>query len=208
MKVKSESEVAQSCLTLSDPMDCSLPGSSVHGIFQARVLEWGALGMKTLQMVINIWSAPQLVLDKIIFIRFCLEQKWKWSESASHSVESDSLRPRGLCSSWNSPGQNTAVGSLSPLQGIFPTQRSNLGLPHCRWIFYQLSQKGSPRILEWVAYPFSSEFSWPRNSISWIQENQGLLHCRQILCQLSYWGFCFKFIQLLTFQHSFCSKKN
>ena len=43
MKVKSESEVAQSCLTLSDPMDCSLPGSSVHGIFQARVLEWGAI---------------------------------------------------------------------------------------------------------------------------------------------------------------------
>ena len=43
MKVKSESEVAQSCLTLSDPMDCSLPGSSVHGIFQARVLAWGAI---------------------------------------------------------------------------------------------------------------------------------------------------------------------
>ena len=43
MKVKSESEVTQSCPTLSDPMDCSLPGSSVHGIFQARVLEWGAM---------------------------------------------------------------------------------------------------------------------------------------------------------------------
>ena len=43
MKVKSESEVAQSCLTLSDPMDCSLPGSSIYGIFQARVLEWGAI---------------------------------------------------------------------------------------------------------------------------------------------------------------------
>ena len=43
MKMKSESEVAQSCLTLSDPMDCSPPGSSVHGIFQARVLEWGAI---------------------------------------------------------------------------------------------------------------------------------------------------------------------
>ena len=43
MKVKRESEVAQLCLTLSDPMDCSLPGSSVHGIFQARVLEWGAI---------------------------------------------------------------------------------------------------------------------------------------------------------------------
>ena len=43
IKVKSESEVAQSCPTLSDPMDCSLPGSSAHGIFQARVLEWGAI---------------------------------------------------------------------------------------------------------------------------------------------------------------------
>jgi len=43
--VKSESEVAQSCPTLSDPMDCSLPGSSVHGIFQARVLEWGAMAV-------------------------------------------------------------------------------------------------------------------------------------------------------------------
>ena len=43
MKVKSESEVTQSCPTLSDPMDCSLPGSSIHGLFQARVLEWGAI---------------------------------------------------------------------------------------------------------------------------------------------------------------------
>ena len=43
MKVKSESEVAQSCPTLSDPMDCSPPGSSIHGIFQARVLAWGAI---------------------------------------------------------------------------------------------------------------------------------------------------------------------
>ena len=48
MKVKSESEVAQSCPTLSDPMDCSLPGSSVHGIFQARVLEWGAIAFSEL----------------------------------------------------------------------------------------------------------------------------------------------------------------
>ena len=43
MKVKRESEVVQLCPTLSDPMDCSLPGSSIHGIFQARVLEWGAI---------------------------------------------------------------------------------------------------------------------------------------------------------------------
>ena len=48
MKVNSESEVAQSCLTSNDPMDCSLPGSSVHGIFQARVLEWGATAFSAL----------------------------------------------------------------------------------------------------------------------------------------------------------------
>ena len=50
MKVKSESEVAQSCLTPSDPMDCSLPGSSVHGIFQARVLEWSAIAFSEIYM--------------------------------------------------------------------------------------------------------------------------------------------------------------
>ena len=60
-------------------------------------------------------------------------------------------------------GQNTGVGSLSLLQGIFPTQGLNPGLPHWRQIFYQLSHKGSPRILEWVAYPFSCGYSWPRN---------------------------------------------
>ena len=57
---------------------------------------------------------------------------------------SDSLRPHGLQSPWNSPGQNTGVGGLSLLQGIFPTQASNPGLLHCRWILYQLSHKGSP----------------------------------------------------------------
>ena len=50
-----------------------------------------------------------------------------------------------LCSPWNSPGQNTGVGSLSFLQGFFPTQGLNPGLLHCRWILYQLSHKGSPR---------------------------------------------------------------
>ena len=70
-----------------------------------------------------------------------------------------------LCdpSPWNSPGQNTGVGSLSILQGIFSTQELNPGLLHCSQILYQLSHKGNPRILEWVAYPFSSVSSWPRN---------------------------------------------
>ena len=56
MKVKSESEVAQLCLTLSDPMDCSLPGSSVHGIFQARALEWGAIAFSDIHIQVHISS--------------------------------------------------------------------------------------------------------------------------------------------------------
>ena len=71
------------------------------------------------------------------------------------------LQPHGLCSPWNSLGQNTGEDSLSLLQGIFPNQGLNPGLPHCRWILYQLSHKGSP--LEWVAYAFSSRYSQPRN---------------------------------------------
>ena len=55
------------------------------------------------------------------------------------------------------------VGSLSLFQGIFPTQGLNPGLSHCSQILYQLRHKGSPRTLEWVAYPFSSGSSWPRN---------------------------------------------
>ena len=57
MKVKSESEIAQSCLTLRDPMDCNLPGSSVHGIFQARVLEWGAIAFSNM-------SKRRVLIDK------------------------------------------------------------------------------------------------------------------------------------------------
>ena len=78
--------VTQPCPTLCDPMDCSLPGSSIHG---------------------------------------------------------------------DSPGKNTEVGSHALPQGIFPAQGLNPGLPHCRQILYCLSCQGSPRILEWVAYPFS-----------------------------------------------------
>ena len=63
---------------------------------------------------------------------------------------------------WNT-GQDTEEGSCSFLQGIFPTQGLNPGFPHCRWILYQLSQQRSPRILEWVAYPFSSRSFRPRN---------------------------------------------
>ena len=85
---------AQPCPTLCDPMNCSPPGTSVHG---------------------------------------------------------------------DSPGKKTEVGCHALLQGIFPTQGSNPGLPHCRQILHWLSHQGSPGILEWVVYPFSRGSSWPRN---------------------------------------------
>ena len=91
MKMKSESEVAQSCPTLGDPVDCSLPGSSTHGIFQARVLEWGAVDFSGLiAQSCSIFCHP---MD-------C---------SPAGSVHGDS------------PGENTGVGCHFLLQEIFPT---------------------------------------------------------------------------------------
>ena len=80
---------------------------------------------------------------------------------------SNGLKVTQLCLTLGDPMdytvQNIEVGSLSLLQGIFPTQELNPGLPHCRQILYQLSHKRSPTILEWVDYPFSSGSSWPRS---------------------------------------------
>ena len=102
----------------------------------------------------------QKLIHKLSFLLvYCLPPKLEYNAQ----VSSNSLWPQGLYSPWNSPGKNTGVGSLSLLQGIFPTQGSNLGLLNCRCILYQLSHKGCPRILEWVAYTFSSGSSRPRN---------------------------------------------
>ena len=68
MKVKSESEAAQSCPTLSDSMDCSLPGSSVHGIFQARVLEWGAIAFSSSSVYISVNSIISFFMAEEYFI--------------------------------------------------------------------------------------------------------------------------------------------
>ena len=113
---------------------------------------------------------------------YLLSLKVKWSESESGSVVSDSLRPYGLHSPWNSPGQNTGVGSLSLLQGIFPTQGSNLGLPHCRRILLPAEPQGKPKNTGMGSLSF----------LQWIlptqESNQGLLHRRRIPYQLSYKG--------------------
>ena len=82
----------------------------------------------------------------------------------NRSVVSNLLKPNdcslpGSSTHGDSPGKITGVGCHALLQGIFPTQGLNPGLSHCRQILYQLSHQGSPRILEWVAYPFSRESS-------------------------------------------------
>ena len=112
--------------------------------------------LSRVQLFVTLWT---IACQAPLFTGFSRQDR----ESESCSVVSDSLRPHRLYSPWNSPGQNTGVGGRSLLQGIFPTQRSIPGLPHCRWVLYQLSHKGNPRILKWVAYPFSRGSSWPRN---------------------------------------------
>ena len=135
--------------------------------------------VKILSMILICW----------IYVIFSCSDPWnvqhrvKWKESESHSVVSNSLWPRGLYTPWNSPGQNPGVGSCSLLQGIFPTQGSNPGLPHCRRILYQLNHKGNPRILEWVTYPFSSGSSQTRK---WTRVS--CIAGRLFFYQLSYQG--------------------
>ena len=117
---------AQSLQTLCDPVDCSPPGSSVHGILQARVLEWITM---------------------------------------PSSKGSSQPRDRTLLSYISWTRQNTGVGSLSLLQQIFPTQRSNPGLLHCGWILHQLNHKCGPLNWQVDALPLAPSGK-PRKNVS------------------------------------------
>ena len=139
-----------------------------HQLQPVRALcPWDSLGKHTgvgyhflLQGIFpNQGSNPDLLLfffqTQIFYITGNFFTVWAtrvspkvYSESESCSVKSNSLQHHGLHSPWNSPGQNTGVGNLSLLQGIFPTQGSNPGLPHCRQILYQMSHKGSPKSIQ------------------------------------------------------------
>ena len=77
------------------------------------------------------------------------------SLSCGQLFVTDGLQPARLLCPWDSPGKNTGVGCHAPLQGVFPTQGSNSGLPYCSRILYHLSHQGSSRLLECVACPFS-----------------------------------------------------
>ena len=119
-------------------MVCSLPGSSVHEDSPDRNTRVGCHAL--LQGI----SATQGLNPGLPHCRWILYQLSYQGNSKSQIV---------LYSPWNSPGQNTGVHSLSLLQGIFPTQGLNPGLPQSRQNLYQQSYKGSLRILEWVAIP-------------------------------------------------------
>ena len=139
----------QPCRTLCNSMDCSPLGSSVPGILQARILQSVAVPSFKIHL--------------------------KESESESPSVLSDSVQTHGLYSPCSSPGQNIGVGSLSFLQGIFPTWGSNPGLP-------KLEVDSSP------AEPWRKPSNTGADILSLLQQifltqefNQGLLHHRWIL---------------------------
>ena len=142
----------QSCPTLCDPIDGSPPGSPVPGILQARTLEWVAISfsnawkwklkvklLSRVRLLATPWTAAYQAPQSMGFSR---QEYWSGvplPSPKSRSVMSISLRPHGLYSPWNYPGQNTGLGSLSLLQGIFLSQGSN---PHLyvscigTWIIY------------------------------------------------------------------------
>ena len=117
---------AQLCPTLCNPIDCTLPGSSVHGILQARILEWVAMP-----------SSGDLPHPGI-------------------KPRSPALQVDSLLSEAPGKLKNTGEGNLSLLQGIFPTQESNSGLLNCRWILYQLSNQGSCKYAYIYIYSYTS----------------------------------------------------
>ena len=156
MKVKEESEKAGLKLNIQKTKIMASGPITSWQIDGKQWKQWQTLlswAPKSLQMV----TAAMKLKDAC-----SLEGKlWQTCE-VKVSVVSDSATPWAI-QSMEFSRQNTEVGSLSLLQGIFPTQGLNPGFPHCRWILYQLSHQGSPRILEWVTYPFSRGSSWPGN---------------------------------------------
>ena len=152
-----------------DPINCSLPGSSVYEISQARILEWVAISFskgsfrlrdQTHVSCSGRWIPYQSHLGSpcIHSAVVCLvaQSCLTLCDPMDYSLPGSSVH-------GDSPRKNTGVGCNFLLQGIFPAQGSNPGLPHCSQILYRLSHQGSPRILEWVAYPFSREYFQPRN---------------------------------------------
>ena len=133
--------ITQSCPTFCYPMDCNPPGSLVHGISQARTLECVAISSSR-------GSSQLRGLNSHFLCIFCIGRQVfttgiKKKKEESCSVISNSLWPHGLCSPWNSPGQNTRVGSLSLLQGSYQP-RDQTQVSHIAGRFITTEPPGKP----------------------------------------------------------------
>ena len=142
-----------SCPTLCNPTNCSLPGSTVHGIVQARILEWAAISFSRGSSQPRDWTHFSYVscIDRhvlssttckapdLFMLCVCLV-----SQSCPITCNPTDCNPPGSSVHGDSPSKKTEVGCHFLLQGIFPIQGSNPGLPHYRRILYCLSQQGSP----------------------------------------------------------------
>jgi len=114
--------------------------------------------VKVTQSCPTLWNPVDYIVHGILQARILERVAFPFSRGSSQPWDQTQVsRIAGgfLLAEPQGKPKNTGVSRLSLLQGIFPTQGSNWDLLHCRWILYQLSHKGSPRILEWVAYPFS-----------------------------------------------------
>ena len=173
-------QLLQSCLTLCDPMDCSLPGSSVcadspgkttgvgchallHGILPTQGSNTGFLHYRWIlyhlshqRSPIIFFATPWTVAHQApLSMGIVQARTLEWvAMPSSRGFFQPGIKPRSLTLQADSlpakpPGKpkNTGEGSLSLLQGIFPTQESNQGLLHCRWILYQLSYQGNTQSL-------------------------------------------------------------
>ena len=164
-------------------MDCSRPGFSVHGVSQPRILGLVTISFSResscschnpthllqCKQILYHWALPysrgktQIFSSTVGETQFFSAAFLSWNVKVKVAHSCPTLRPHGLYSPWNSPGQNTRVGSCSLLQGIFPTQGSNPRLLLYQQILYQLSHLGSPSFLgvSFITHtePFTSDTS-------------------------------------------------
>ena len=151
MKVKRESEVTQSCPTLSDPMVCSLPGSSVHGLFQARVLEWGAIAFSRIDHQFSSVQFSRSVMSDSLWPQNCStlglpvhHQLLEFTQTHVHQV-SDAIQPSHLLSSPSPPAPNPSqhqslfqwVNSLHEVANVLEFQLYHHSFqrnPRARWL--------------------------------------------------------------------------
>ena len=172
MKYECVCLVTQLCQTLCNPTDCSPPDFSVHGILQARILERVAFPFSKGSSAPSDRTQVSRIADRFFTI---WSTKWKKVKSLSHvrlfAIPWTVACNRLLCP-WDFLGKSTRVSYHFLLQGIFPTQGWNPGLPNCRQTLYHLSHQGSPArevymgtVYFWNFSKIISKPKWKNNTV-------------------------------------------